>query len=694
MTHNRLGGSASAYLAAAAHQPVHWYPWGDEAFAAARALDRPVLLDIGAAWCHWCHVMDRESYESGELAAFLNDNFVCIKVDRDERPDLDLRYQHAVQAVSGQGGWPLTALLTPDGAAFFGGTYFPPRNMHGRPGFRTVLSSVLDAWQSRRDQVTAQAATLTRMVAEQLKDTEPGKLNPTLPDEGAASMVRLFDPEYGGFGRQPKFPHPTALRFLLARWHDTGDPQLRDVVERTLDAMALGGVHDQLGGGFHRYSVDARWIVPHFEKMAYDNSELLRAYTEAWRAFGDPRYAKVCRGIMRWVGDTLAQDGGGYGASQDADINLDDDGDYFTWTYDEVAQVLSGTELEVAAAYWDIGTAGEMQHDPGRNVLFVAESTESIAHRMRLAEEEVVRLIGSAGDRLRTARAARPAPAVDSRRYTAWNAMLASAMLAAGSALADSAATAHALRTLERIREEAPSPDRVAHSATQDEGWLEDAVQTADAALSAFEYSGDARWLTWAEALADRAWQDHEDPDDGALFDSRGAGDETGLLATRAKPSQDAPTPSANGTAAIVAARLSHLTGGTQWRSRAERVVTAFGGGLASAGLYTATLLLAADWLLSPVTHLVITAPPGDSLGAQMEAAAWETYVPRRVQRRVTGAAAAAGAPAEVVAVLAGLGAGPAGVVCRGTSCELPVRSLADWNTAIRDPSRPPRDPG
>jgi uncharacterized protein YyaL (SSP411 family) len=683
MSRNRLAGSPSAYLAAAASQPVHWYPWGDEAFAAAREGGRPVLLDIGAAWCHWCHVMDRESYESPELAAFLNAHFTCIKVDRDERPDVDARYQRAVQALSGQGGWPLTVLLTADGQPFFGGTYFPPASLHGRPGFRTVLQSVLDAWQAEPGRVTAQAEMVTRLVTDALDESEAGAITGATLADATATMVRLFDPQFGGFGSAPKFPHPAALRFLLVRWHDTGDAQLRDVIERTLDAMALGGIHDQLGGGFHRYSVDERWVVPHFEKMAYDNSELLRIYTEAFLALGESAYGEVARDIVRWVTDVLAVPGGGYGASQDADVGLDDDGDYFTWTRAEAAEVLSGAEFEVAAAHWDIGTAGEMHHDPGRNVLFVAESAEGIARRLGMAEGDVRQLIESARARLRAARARRPAPVVDTARYTAWNAMLASAMLLAGEALDDPVAREHALATLERIRRESPSADRVAHSAAQAAGWLEDAAQSADAALTAYECTGAASWLAWAEALAERMWREHEDPEDGALFDVGGDRTGTGLLAARGKPSQDAPTPSANGVAGIVAFRLAHLTGKPMWRERGARLAGAFGAGLAPAGLHAATLLLAADWMLSPAAQVVIVGEAGDALSEAMRRAAWRAWRPRRSIRRLAPKAALHGVPAELESMLAHGEAGPAGYLCLGTSCRQPARSLEAWEAVL-----------
>ena len=689
MPENRLAGSASPYLAAAATQPVHWYPWGDDAFRAAEAQRRPILLDIGAAWCHWCHVMDRESYESASLAAFLNDHFVCIKVDRDERPDVDARYQRAVQAVSGQGGWPLTALLTPDGRAFFGGTYFPPESIHGRPGFRTVLRSALDAWNERRPQVQEQADTLTRLVSGHLDESAPGALSEELLDAGAAAMLQVFDPQYGGFGRQPKFPHPAALRFLLSRWQATGDGASRDAVERTLDGMALGGFHDQLGGGFHRYSVDERWIVPHFEKMSYDNAELLLAYLEGALAFGEVRHAEVARGVMHWVRDTLAIGDGGYGASQDADVGLDDDGDYWTWTRAEAEAALSPEEFAVAEAYWDIHTAGEMHHDPGRNVLFVAESAGSIARRMGLGEARVSELIEQARAALLRARSRRPAPLVDVNRYASWNAMLASAMLRAGAALGDRAAVAHALLTLERVRAEAPGPDRVAHARDGDTGLLEDGVFVAEAALTAFEVTGDDRWLAWVVALAERLWRDHEDARDGALFDL--ANDAVGgaLLAARGKPAMDSPTPSPNGLAAIVAIRLAHLTGDERWRVRAERVVGAFAGGLRSAGVHAATMLRAADWIQMPVTQAVIAGPAGDPAVQLMHQAAFCNYLPRLVVRRVTSASAP-GTPPEVGALLAASDGRAVAMLCVGRSCRLPRYDADAWQAELAAAAAPP----
>src|SRR5512144_1251333 len=303
---NLLAAEPSAYLKSAAHQPVHWFPWGDAAFARAVEEDRPVLLDIGAVWCHWCHVMDSESYEDPAVAEILNRDFICIKVDRDERPDVDARYQRAVQALAGQGGWPLTAFLTPDGDVFYGGTCFPPDGTHGRPGFRTVLEKVLEALRGRPGDVAETARRRREHVATALSEAAPGELGAELLDAGAEQMARAFDIRYGGFGGQPKFPHPAALEFLLERWWATGEGWMREVVERTLDAMAHGGIHDQLGGGVHRYATDARWVVPHFEKMAYDNAELLKVYAHAFSALGKPLYREVAEGIVRWAFEVLA----------------------------------------------------------------------------------------------------------------------------------------------------------------------------------------------------------------------------------------------------------------------------------------------------------------------------------------------------------------------------------------------------
>jgi uncharacterized protein len=689
MTSNRLASAGSAYLQSAAHQPIHWYPWSEEAFAAARTQDRPVLLDIGAVWCHWCHVMDGESYEDPAIARYLNENFVCIKVDRDERPDVDARYQRAVQAFTRQGGWPLTAFLTPDGDVFFGGTYFPPESKFGQPGFRTVLGSVLDAYRSRRGQVEAQAQAIRKVLDTHLDESSPGQASPALLKQAEEGIAQVFDPVNGGFGSQPKFPHPGALTFLLHRWHDQSDDRTREIIDRTLLGMARGGMYDQLGGGFHRYSVDAKWIVPHFEKMSYDNSELLKAYLDAFAAFGTEEYAETARGIVRWVREVASGHDAGYAASQDADVGLDDDGDYFTWTREETAAVLSGDELDVAAAYYDIGTAGEMQHDPGKNVLFVAAPLATVARLTGLTEDAARLALASARRKLLEARNARPAPFVDGTRYANWNAMMASAMLRAATVLGDGWARRHALATLELLQAESAEPDALSHTTGGVTGLLDDQVQAAAAALDAYQVTGSSDWLAWAERIMERVWRDYWDDSSGGLFDTaRGRGGEEGLLPARVKPVQDTPTPSPNGVAGVALMRLHELTGDSRWRERAGALVAAFAGGAVELGLHGSAFLLALDWYLNPGAHLVVVGDEGDETADEMHRVALAGFAPRRVVQRLTPAEADAGRlPPAIAGMLAAAG-GTRAYACVGTSCSLPAATVEEWRQVLAEGAR------
>jgi uncharacterized protein len=429
------------------HQPVQWHQWGEEAFAEARRENKPMLLDIGAVWCHWCHVMDRESYDDPAIAAIVNEHFVAVKVDRDERPDIDSRYQAAVQAVSGQGGWPLTAFLTPDGKPFYGGTYFPPNEGYGRPSFRRVLLSIANAYKEKHGDVIEQAAMVESAIAQSESFAgRDGRISTAVITAIQESALKMFDPQHGGFGQAPKFPHPSALDLLIERFACTQDAEklppagqpmaavptdsnrLRNVVVTTLEHMARGGVYDQLAGGFHRYSVDERWVVPHFEKMCYDNSELLKNYVHGYQATGEQFFADVARDIIRWMDEWLSDpERGGFYASQDADISMEDDGDYFTWTLDEAKAVLTEEEAAAAALHYDINEVGEMHHNPAKNVLYVRAPVDEIARRMNLATHKVQQLLKSAKRKMYAARLKRQAPYVDKTVYVGWNSLCVSA---------------------------------------------------------------------------------------------------------------------------------------------------------------------------------------------------------------------------------------------------------------------------
>ena len=460
---DRLKDSASPYLRSAAHQPIDWYEWGPQAFEAARAAGKPILLDIGAVWCHWCHVIDRESYENPEIAAMINQLYIPVKVDRDERPDVDARYQSAISAISGQGGWPLTAFLTPDGKPFFGGTYFPPEDAMGRPGFKRILLGVSEAFRNKRADVDNSARALEEAVAKaELHHAARGSLDPGIVDSVIESALRLFDEQHGGFGTAPKFPHASAVDLILERYQSTRDPRLLHVAERTLEGMALGGVYDQIAGGFHRYSVDERWCVPHFEKMSYDNSELLKNYLHGYQVTGRPLFHETAEGIIAWVNEVLSdQERGGFYGSQDADQTLDDDGDYFTWTLAEVRAVLSPEESRAIEIYYDVQPRGEMHHNPEKNVLWVASTIDDLAAKLQLDEAATRILLARAKGKLLAARRERrPVPAIDTTLYVAWNAMFISAYLEAGRVLRRDDCAAFALKTLDRILAEAWDENR------------------------------------------------------------------------------------------------------------------------------------------------------------------------------------------------------------------------------------------
>jgi uncharacterized protein len=679
---NRLKDSASPYLRSAAHQPIDWHEWGEEAFQKARAEGKPILLDVGAVWCHWCHVIDRESYENPEIAALINQWYVPVKVDRDERPDVDSRYQSAVSAISGQGGWPLTAFLTPEGKPFFGGTYFPPDDAMGRPGFKRILLAIADAFHSRRAEVDTSARALEEAVAKaEVFHGARSKLDSGIVDAIVESALGLCDPTHGGFGQAPKFPHSSTLDLLLERQAWPGGARLRPVVEKALDGMAAGGFHDQIGGGFHRYSVDERWCVPHFEKMSYDNSELLKNYLHGYQIFRFPRYRAVAEGIIAWVSEVLCdQQRGGFHASQDADQTLDDDGDYFTWTLGEVRAVLSPDESRAIEMYYDVKPHGEMHHDLKKNVLWIAAPVEAIARELKMPESDAGLLVGRAkGKLLEARRLRRPTPLVDQSLYVAWNAMFSSAYLEAGRVLERDDCRAFALKTLDRMLTEAWEESKgFLHrmgSSPRLEGSLDDQVFAAAALLDAYEVTLDRRYFETAQRSMRLAFERFGDPDDGGFFDRAKDAAPMGGLEVRRKPLQDSPTPGANSVAAMVLDRLYALTGERLWRDEAEKTLEAFAGRAAQYGLFAASYGLAALLRQRGVLQVVVLGAENDPRAAALRAAADEIYRFGKSVLRVTpeeiGSASLAPALRATLAQVDG--AKPQALVCVETTCYSPI---------------------
>ncbi len=691
-TTNRLATETSPYLRSAAHQPVDWFPWGEEAFARARAEDRPVLLDIGAVWCHWCHVIDRESYDDAETARLINERFVAIKVDRDERPDIDSRYQVAVQAISQQGGWPLTAFLTPEGKVFYGGTYFPPTDMHGRPGFRSVLRAVADFYRGERARAETQADEVFRAIGEHLRNADqPGAVSAALV-AGAVDDIRyLYDVAYGGFGRQPKFFHPGALALYVRRMALTDEAWMRTVVTSTLEKMGRGGVYDQLGGAFHRYSVDDRWIVPHFEKMLYDNAALLSVYAEAAHVTGDGFFREVADSIVGYYdreGSDRAR--GGFYASQDADIGMDDDGDYFTWTVEEAQAALTPEEFAACQLRYNIYARGEMHLDPARNVLFLDMEPADIARRLGASEDDVRALLLQGAGKLFAARQRRKAPYIDTSILVAWNGMMVAAYLDAWAHLGRKDCRDFAVKTLDRLLAEGRAPGGglyhlLAPEGGKHEGLLDDQVQVAWAAVRAYETTGEARFLAAAEELAGHVLARYWDEAAGGCFDVAREGSTSapapvrpGVAALAAKPYSDAPSAAANAVLARVLVRLGYHTSAPGYREKAERTLAAFAGSARGHGLMAATYFLAADEWLDEPAHVVVVGPRGAAT-ERLHLAALGATRPGTVVTVVhqgAGAGELGRLPAAVQGMVATV-TGSAAFVCAGRQCAPPVSDAA-----------------
>ena len=744
-TLNSLARASSAYLRSAMHQPIQWHEWGPEAFAAAQAENKPMLLDIGAVWCHWCHVMDRESYDDPEVAAIVNEHFIAVKVDRDERPDIDSRYQAAVQAVSGQGGWPLTAFLTPDGKPFYGGTYFPPSDGYGRPSFRRVLLSIANAYKEKHGDVVEQAKMVESAIAQAESFAgKDGRVSASVIAAIQTSAFRMFDPQHGGFGQAPKFPHPSALDLLIERYargtdvhkskspllaekgaremghpdSSSPDDSLRNMIVTTLEHMAEGGVYDQLAGGFHRYSVDERWVVPHFEKMCYDNSELLKNYVHGYQATSNEFFADVARDIIRWMDEWLSdRERGGFYASQDADISMDDDGDYFTWTLDEARAVLTEEEAQVAALHYDINEVGEMHHNPAKNVLYVRAPLEEIGRRMNLRSERVKEVLESAKKKMYEERLQRPTPYVDKTVYVGWNSLCVSAYLEAAKVLNLTAARRFALRSLDRVLAKAwrtSSEDKgragdgpaatqasllhvvsysdPAASHREVSGLLEDYAFTSLACLDAYEATADLSYFKFARGIVDSMIARFYDPTSGGFFDAEppAEGQSLGVLATRRKPLQDSPTPAGNPMAAIALARLHHYTGDAGYRDKAEQTLETFAAVAEQFGIFAATYGIAVVHLLESPVQVVVIAEDGDNDRAEeLHAAAVAPFAFNKATLRFAANQAVAQNLPPVLAAtiphLPTLGLGRSfAVLCSRGSCQPPVFEAAELRSEVQ----------
>jgi uncharacterized protein YyaL (SSP411 family) len=564
---NVLANEKSAYLKHAADQKIDWLPWSEDAFIKAKEEDKPVFLSSGAVWCHWCHVMAKESFYDDDIAGLLNDNYVCIKLDRDERPSVDRRYQMAVSAMGSGGGWPLTVFLTPDKKPFYGGTYFPPEDRLGRPGLKKVLRTIGSYYKTSRDEIAEYSGKVINAI--QAETLNGGKITEAHVNDAVTKILSECDRHYGGFGEAPKFPMPGAMDVLINRYAISGDSSIRHCLQTTLKSMADGGIYDHIGDGFHRYSTDDYWIIPHFEKMAEDNAWLMRNYLDAYTVFEDERYRSVVEGIIRFTMNVLTDSNGGFYISQDADLTPDDEGGYFTWTDEDLRRVLSDQEYRVMSRYF-MSDKGEMHHDRSKRVLFITRSIEEIAEESGQDAEDIAAIIRTSKLKLLEERNSRECPYIDKAMYTSINGMYAASFLKAWNVLANDEVKDFALKSLDCIMRENIVNGHLYHIEGI-EALLDDYVYLIDALLTAYEATGKTTYLdsghAFMEECIDKLW----DSEEGGFMDSR-----DNVLGVKVKGIQDVPHPSANSLAILLLLKLSAMTGKHEYYQYAEKALKIF----------------------------------------------------------------------------------------------------------------------
>ena len=700
---NRLIDAKSPYLQLHAHNPVDWFSWGEEAFEKARREDKPIFLSIGYSTCHWCHVMEEESFSDPAIAEIMNGNFVSIKVDREERPDVDRVYMSYVQASTGSGGWPMSVFLTPDLKPFFGGTYFPPDDRYGRPGFRTLLERVQSAWASERDKVLQAANTATQSLQAQFSAGTAGGANPNLGtavrDETYRQIKASYDATEGGFGPAPKFPRPVVLNFLVRHYARTKEKTALDMTLHTLRAMAHGGMHDHLGGGFHRYSTDSRWHVPHFEKMLYDQAQLAIAYAEAYQITKDTFFANVARDILQYILRDMRGEEGGFYSAEDADSLIQEgkperaEGAFYAWTADQLATVL-GEELAAIFSYhYGVEPAGNVpaQQDiqgefVGKNVLIIRHTVSETAAKFGKSEEQTRSFLDTARGKLFTARATRPRPSLDDKVLTAWNGLMISAFARASQVLEEPRYLQAALRAAEFIESRMYDADanrlqrRYREGDVDIDGVLEDYAFLIQGLLDLYEASFNVKWLSWAVRLQERQDDLFWDAKGGGYFATRA---EAPDILFRMKDDYDGAEPSANSVAVMNLLRLWQMTGGQQWRDKADSTFAVFADRLAQQGAAVPQLVAAFDFSLSKPKQIIIAGEPGAADTRAMLEIVHRRFIPNKILLLADGGPAQAQL-ARWLPFMEGVsrqGGRATAYICEDYVCQLPT---ADPQVAAR----------
>ena len=635
---NRLANETSPYLLQHAHNPVDWYPWGEEALARARAEDKPILLSIGYSACHWCHVMERESFENSNIAELMNAKFVSIKVDREERPDLDGIYMQAVVAMNnGQGGWPMTVFLAPDGTPFYGGTYYPPVDRGHMPGFPRVLTAIADAWRNRREEVLRSGAQIREHLTQSIQVAgRPAELDAAVLADAARGLISQHDPHEGGFGNAPKFPQPMALEFLLRYWKRSDDPAALQVVTHTLDHMARGGIYDHLGRGFARYSTDSEWLVPHFEKMLYDNAQLARAFLMGYQATGNAFFMDVVEQIIEYVLRDMTDASGGFYSTEDADSE-GEEGKFYLWTPAELEELLGEEDARLFGAFYDVNLPGNFERRA--SILHMSRTPPELALQLGVTEAELLATLERGRQVLFEARSKRVRPARDEKVLASWNGLMLRALAEAGAVLGRVDLVAAAERNADfLLREMRDSDGRMlrtwkrGHGAHLN-GYLEDYANVADGLVALYEATFNTRWLTAAIELADSVLERFQDAA-GGFFDT--AIDHEQLI-VRPKDIFDNATPSGNSVAADVLLRLALLTDRAEYREAAEGALQLLQNGMVRYPLGFGRALNAVDFLLGQPKEVAIVGMSGAPDTEALRRATFEPFVPNKV---VAGAGA------------------------------------------------------
>ncbi|MBP8273059.1 MAG: thioredoxin domain-containing protein [Acidobacteria bacterium] len=723
---NRLAGERSPYLLQHANNPVDWYPWGDEAFAKARAEGKPIFLSIGYSTCHWCHVMEHESFEDAAIAAVLNRDFVPIKVDREERPDIDRVYMTFVQATTGAGGWPMSVWLTPELKPFFGGTYFPPTSRWGRPGFIDVLTQLASGWQKDATSIIASADDIITKLRQASGGSALALDRAPVAGRGAIEVgvkafVEAFDRRHGGFGGAPKFPRPSELLFLLDAHALTGDAQAKHVVQESLRAMAMGGMRDHVGGGFHRYSVDAAWRVPHFEKMLYDQAQLVLAYLDGAQASRDIFFSVIAEDTLDYVVAELTSPDGAFYSAEDADslagaaqlatLGPDDDGAhlkregaFYVWAASEIDAIF-GADAPIVNKRFGIEPDGNAPMDPqgefrGLNIPFIAQDIEDIAARTGRSMDDVMRVLGTARQLLYDARSERARPHLDDKVITAWNGLMIAAFARAARVLVDSPNRARWREAAEQaaaaIEQKLWQPEsrtllrRYRDGEAAIDGFCEDYACLIWGLLELVQATGDARWLTWARTLQARQVELFFDASDGGWFSTTGA-DPTVLL--RLKEDYDGAEPSAASVTTRNLLLLAHLTGDGAYRDQASRSLERYGPQIGRVARVMPFMMSNLATWHGHATEIAIVGDRADERTLALEREVASRHLPFAVVLPVVPGDAQASLARELpwLAPMATLGGAPAAYVCTGFTCQAPTSSAAELGRLLDLATAPPR---